>query len=865
MKHFTLALALAFCCMAFASSPRQLNSASVCQEARESAGLIPNLGILTPKQASSHFSGVKDAALDYQQSLLGLKSASSDNDSQDETELIFDEDFDMMEDGSIDNIDTSLDLSGYVIDFENGVIDPNTDYLISDAFTQEPGWTGACVYQAGGAVALYYPNVGGILNTPNNLNLNGVIRVSFRGRSASEYPCTMVVTPCCHDWANIEMATEHKCFIQTFYPEDGWTDVEFDIDVPYDGDDAFIQFNAMTYSDGVIIDDLKIERVLNKIMEPYSISVSNFTDDGFKLSWLGDVKSDGYILNLWETAFDENGTNETLIDFNDLEWDENLMITEFNLPEGWSIELNENMPQVGTNPLDETPGILFYEDYERYYDDRWLPFIATPQGGRVSEFKCQMTVVAENTVEPPYGGEPYATEWRLYGINDTGNSKLLNLGEVANVLGTTIEFDIANAVDYYGISNDYTDQYYGFELEIWPSNDGCVLVDNISFSSVGSSSDEQVVKDLYTIDTQHIFTGLNMDGEHYFTLQAFKGDYVTTLYERERVFGVRPPVALEASDVDTDNGSFVANWETVKGASGYNISVTQRYEATEYTPDYAIISEDFSKLDDMPYTIDNPYVFSGAYLDDLSQYTYVPGWTVYGGTIAAGMVGCQENYDEIFFVCTPYLDLSHGNGVATIYAKAYGTPGDRLRMQYMDEVADIYFDEEGVADGTATLSNVSSGYIYFYTVSGDAFFLDEVKIMQDLSAGDVVVTRLNEVEIDGADIDSYNFENLYVIPGMQYLYTICSWAYNFDTAETYVSEPSNEIVVQFNNSGIQSVIVPADGYIQINGLTITSQTPYDIFDLQGRILAKQQTQFTVKMPGLYIVKTKDCARKVLVK
>ncbi|MCC8112460.1 MAG: T9SS type A sorting domain-containing protein [Bacteroidales bacterium] len=863
MRKFTLAFMLIACWVTAASATRQLNPTSkelVATPSRSTES--PELGVLSQDQATDLFKSIKESPA-VRKAPNGQQTPTQAS-ANAETELLLSENFDLMYDGSVDDIDTSLDISGYIIDFDKGKIDPDTDYHIEAAFTQTPGWSGCCIYQAGGAVALYYPNLGGILNTPNNLNLNGVIRISFRCRSASEYPCTMVVTPCCHDWANIEMATEHQSYIQTFYPEDGWTDVEFEIDVPYEGNDAFVQFNAMTYSDGVIIDDLKIERVKDKIMEPYSISVSHFTNDGFTLSWNGDPQSDGYLINLWETSFDPNSKTETSIDFEDMEWDEDMMVTNFNLPDGWTIELNEKQPQVGTNPLDQSTGILFYEDYTRYFNSRWLPNICTPVGGLVSDFRCQMTVVAENTIAPTYGGDPYSTEWRLYGITDTGSSKLLNKGEVANVLGTTIEFDIANAVDYYGISNDYSDQYYGFELEIWPSNDGCVLVDNIEFASQGLSSDQKVVSDLFTTDTEYAFTGLNMEGEHYYTLQATKGDFITTLYEREHVFGIRPPVALEATEMDADNGSFTANWEAVNGASGYYISVVQHYEAKEYTPDFSILSEDFSKLNDMPYTMDNPYVFEGAYLDDLSNFTHVSGWTVYGGTIAAGMVGCQEEYEDIFYVCTPYLDLTNGNGTAKVYAKAYGKAGDRLRIQYYDEVEDLYFDVNGVADGTVNLSGVDYGSIYFYTVSGAAFFLDEVNVMQDLNEGAIVVTELNQVNFEGGDIESYQFEDLYVISGMEYIYSICSWAYDSDTSSTYVSEPSNEILVQFYTSGLESVETLTESAIRVDGRTIIANTPCDIYDLQGRQLAKQKTTLSVSAPGVYIVKDTTKTQKVIV-
>ncbi len=781
-----------------------------------------------------------------------------------ETELILEENFDLMEDGSPDDIDTSFDLSGYVTDFENGIADPDNIEIDPD-FTHTPGWTGQCVYQAGGAVALYYPDHGGILNTPCNLNLNGVIRVSFRCRTASDSPCIMIVTPCCHDWYNIEMATDHRVYINTFYPADGWTDVEFEIDVPYEGNDAFIQFNALTYSDGVIIDDLKIERVLNKIMEPYSVATSLFTDDGFTLSWKGDPKSDGYVINLWETNFDPNGSVSAFIDFDEIEYDEdNMQVTDFKLPEGWNIELNDQHPEVGLNPTDGSPGILFYEDLGRYYSTRWLPIICTPTGSLVSEFKCQIVVVAENTVAPSSGGDPYTTEWRLYGVTDTGSSKLLTKGEIANVLNTVLDFDISNTVNYYNEVNDYSNQYYGFELELWPSNDGAVLVDNIEFKAVGSNEEKQIYSDLFVTDTEYKFTNLDMTGEHYYTLQAKKDTYLSPDYGREHVFGIKAPVALEATNIDIRNGSFTANWTEVNGALSYQLVISRRYEATKATSDFPVLSEDFSKLDGMSYTLDSPYYFDGSYVDDISHYTHINGWVVYGGALVAGMVGCKAESQLIYFVCTPVLDLSNGDATAKVYVKAVGEYKDRLRVQFGDEVQDLYFDENGQIDGYVELHNLTQGSIYFYSYKGCEFYLDEVKITQSLNAGDILVTQLSDIEVEGQSETSAEVTDIEVIDGLEYIYSVASYAYDLEKAQEYVSEPSNLMVVKFDLGSAERLLV-TEATVRVSGREVTIDNPASIYDLQGRCLAQNTRHFTANQPGILIVKTNGKAKKLVIR
>lgn len=863
MRIITFMLSLVMGCTVGASGQRNISTTGKLPEARERY----SSAVLSPREASAMFTNaVTDREKQqYVKSLETPRHRAASKLAEEETELILEENFDLMTAGSVDAIDTSRDLSGYVTDFAKGQADPDNIDVDPD-YTHTPGWTGQCVYQAGGAVALYYPDHGGILNTPCNLNLNGVIRVSFRCRTASDYPCTMVVTPCCHDWHNIEMATDHRTYIQTFYPADGWTDVEFEIDVPYEGDDAFIQFNALTYSDGVIIDDLKIERVLNKIMEPYAVAPTRFTDDGFTLTWKGDPRADGYILNLWETSFNPDGTTSAVIDFNDIEYTESdMQVTDFKLPEGWNIELNPKQPEVGTNPIDNTLGILFYEDYERYYESRWLPVICTPTGALVSDFKCQIVVVAQNTVSPGSGRDPYSTEWRLYGVNAAGSSQLLTKGEIANVLNTTVEFDIRNTPpNYYNEVYDYSGQYYGFELELWPSNDGAVLADNIEYTAAGCSADEKVYSDLFVEDTQYTFTNLNMEGEHYFTIQSKKDGYVSPEYDRELVFGIKAPEALEATNVDSENGSFTANWTPVEGAVSYQLALSRRYEATQTTPDFPVLTEDFSGLDDLDYTLDNPYYFEGAYVDDLSHYTHVDGWAVYGGAIVAGMVGCKAETEDIYFVCTPELDLSNGDATAKVWVTAVGSYNDRLRVQYGDEVQDLYFDEDGIIEDSVELHNLSQGRIYFYSYGGYEFYLDEVRITQTLNAGDLVSTQVKALEVEAQQQTSADISGIEVVDGLEYTYSVSSYAYDLSTNMDYLSEPSNPIVVKFEVGGVAAPVSP-DATICVSGREITADVPADIFDAQGRCLALKTRRFTADYPGILLVRTNNMVQKVVVR
>lgn len=840
----------------------------------------PVSGVVSPEDAAVRMSKTQESRA-LQMQLRTVKDTpaatqmrASRAEADDNLELIFEEDFDLFTSGSEDNIDTSVDLSGFILDFENGYCDYNI-CDVDPAYTHEPGWTGYCIYQAGGACAIYYPGVGGILNTPNNLNLEGVIRVSFRCRAIGDYSCLLFVDPCYGSFANIH-SVEGYYWMRTFKPAEGWVDVEFDIDVPYSGNDAFLQFNAMNYDDGVIIDDLKVYRVLDKCTAPIDEYVTKFTSDGFTLGWTGDKNADDYLINLWEVGFDENGSNTSTIDFNDMVYDADGNVSDYNLPEGWEVNLLGPGPQVATNQIDGTDALQINAADDVYTSYSKYPSITTPIGGLVSDFKCQIVVSKENTVIDDWFEYALAPEWLLYGILADGTDEMVSFGLLDAQEGSEFYLDISYLEDYYSTyyasygyePGDYTNQYYGFQLMIIPSGDGAVLVDNIEFASAGAVTDAQIYENLAVTGSEYAFTGLNMACDHYYTLQARKGDFVTTLYDRTLAYGLPAPVALPATNVD-DRGEFTANWEAVEGATSYYVHLFAQYEAPQPVEGFVILDEDFSGTENTfsSYTIDNPCKFDLYSSTSLDAYTLVPGWVSYGCQIAAGYVGCMSNTDDIQYVATPAINFDNGDGSVDVYVKAYSTPGETLIVNFIssetevNEYATLKFGADGVAKGTVTLSGVDYGRIYFYN-NGSSFMLDEVKVSQDLNAGDVVTINQLIAVVD-ASLTSCDFSALNLIDGMDFVYTVYTYGYNETYGVRYLSEASNAIKVGFSTSAVESIKTAAN-QIRVDGRTITSDIEAQLFDLQGRNLGKGTT-FSVAAPGVYVVKTAEAVKKVVVK
>lgn len=129
------------------------------------------------------------------------------------------------------------------------------------------------------------------------------------------------------------------------------------------------------------------------------------------------------------------------------------------------------------------------------------------------------------------------------------------------------------------------------------------------------------------------------------------------------------------------------------------------------------------------------YVYLNAFCDN-------PGWTGASTIIADGMVG--SGYGAFQGINTPKLTLNYGKGdfnvEVTVYLESYGY-GDAVlispssaRCEYIGFVAEDGFN-------TVTLpyfEGSSSESLEFKTQDGSAFYLQEVKVTQDLNAGDKV-------------------------------------------------------------------------------------------------------------------------------
>lgn len=220
-----------------------------------------------------------------------VKLAPAETEGEFETLTFVDEDFSRMTAGSVEAHDELHLTERYMTD---------NDPTLSSEWTAIPGYSGVGLYQAGGALAIDYPDYGGFFNTPM-MAMPGELTITFRCRSVKEkgklaFFLNVVKGTVMNPEAVNEDASEVIRITPEDYNEDGWADVEFKLTNTYGGPDCFVQIN--TYS-GLLIDDLKIVGLQSFICTPESLGMSDMKRDGFKLEWTPVLGATDYLLSVF--------------------------------------------------------------------------------------------------------------------------------------------------------------------------------------------------------------------------------------------------------------------------------------------------------------------------------------------------------------------------------------------------------------------------------------------------------------------------------------------------------------------------------------------------------------------------------------
>ena len=222
------------------------------------------------------------------------------------------------------------------------------------------------------------------------------------------------------------------------------------------------------------------------------------------------------------------------------------------------------------------------------------------------------------------------------------------------------------------------------------------------------------------------------------------------------------------------------------------------------------------------------------------------------------MVGCDAlNSDNINYIASPEVDLSHNGGRYVVKVKAYGRVGDFLciydynDMVYGNPAARGAFEpidpahaedtDPGIFEGTLELTGGTISTRLVFTTYGLDFMIDEISICQDLVAGDIF-NQLLGMQTVPAPRTSCVFDHLSLFGIPYYYYTVTALSEDYD----------------YYTQSKQSAYHLVDMTTGINTVSTDNDSEAKLFDLQGRRLPQNHNA-----KGIFITRKNGKSTKVI--
>ena len=705
-----------------------------------------------------------------------------------ESTVVLEEDFSLFTAGTEDQPDSKN-------------IAPGTNYVyeVDPAYTHVPHWLGYSVYQAGGCAAIamydYYGYMyGGYISTPE-AELYGEATITFRARRATANPTVGTLDLALCD--NTSGRLETKEFPLT----SEWQEFTWTTDKATFNDKNIFQFT--TVGGMILVDDIKITRVRNKIANVDANNPINNSPTEFVASWMRSTTADidGYLFSLWRTEMPEKEeTGSVSIDFesiNVLSDGKSIDTDNPGYPEGWTIDVSTNGEQdMCTTKGDYNSGKqgINFDAEGDYILSPEMPapiskisFWVKPSSMKSEEYYFSLVGVQ---VKDIYGEwEPIAA-LPNYWMNSKGGMYVFEGDEVGHYI-TQVRFSCEGS---YGIT---------------------FAIDDITLEYATQAMPKMLITDSLVTDTFCLVSGIDPSMEHFYNVKVKEGDLISAPSNSVWVDGITgiTPVALPATDI-TEN-SFVANWEGNHNAGSYKLTISQTEKTTTANQEVVMIEEDFSGIKDGTFTDPG---FSWDLIHNLSEHgqstqewllTY-PRWVVG----MAGSQGPNEWSGRAGLVLSPKMKL--GNNAVKVSFKAYNKlAGERIWVLAVEEhdspqaVAGVVVPcgkANTYTTDTVILDNVDFGekplHIAFMSEQGE-FYIDDVKISLIVpEAGTIIEKVYKTLEVK---------ETSCAITDLPAGTT--EYAYNVIVKRTkdfldYTSNISNTVLVNLLSTDVEDVQVP---------------------------------------------------------
>lgn len=855
MKKFTL-IASGLCLMATASAfaviapgrvPVQTNEDLVNPQRmvvspaeKNEAPTATSTTIWSPKNSTKFRAPQKASGLDRRNVTIPA-----------DAEVIIDQDFSLLTEGSEDELGPSL-LPSPVTSID--------DMFISAEYMGEEGWFGYGLYSAGGAIAITQPtpygyNAGGVLDTPD-LELYGRVFIKFKVKvipAEGKDPKAILYVSCAIDkLADYPQAVNRIPYDQPgaaiqsfdFSASDGWQEVTMMVYNPYQGNDCFCQINCIYPETGVIVDDFMVYRDYGLCLPPSNLLSYDFTNDGFTARWDPGAQNDSYLLTLISQV--EDGEQEsTSVNLDNIKVDQNGKITSLSDLKGIEIYLQDNLGTIDEG-FEGSGAVIMTSDQDG---------IILPDEGKPI---IEASLYLKSEVQP----SSYAL---LYVIGELNGYPQV-VGSIP--LTDAVEGKTFNMEDYVvGFGSYTTFMYQPMGLAEGES----VIVDNIDWTVSAPFVENTVFEDRPVDSNVVVLTDLDPSLEYFFAVKGVSADgMVSSQTEFKHAIGCPAPNALKASDVDSDEGSYVANWEPSVKANAYEVANYEMRTIAENTPDYTVLYDDFENAKDPDgYGID----ITGTSFDGLADNN---GWTSDFGLYSESSIGSYYGGD----VVSPYLSLGSDNGKFKVKTQLSGLPGTSIIIQCnVTSYQVAYIPAEGNPEELSSEEfefefedGTDMTQLIFYNADGwDTFLIQDIEITQNKTEGDKVLAFQNSAIVDGANSTSYKFTGLMPSENYDYAYTVSAFGKYLGIG--FQSNPSNVVPVEFEVSSVDEILNNEEAKIEVVGRCIMIDLPETsvirVYDLAGRIIRNVEGNqgincIRIDNPGIYIVNIDGKSVKVLV-
>ena len=708
---------------------------------------------------------------------------------------------------------------------------------IPDSYTKTPGWRGNGVYQAGGICMLgeyvnsYDQKSFGSITSPK-MALFGTVKITFRARAIAGNETNLWLAFCDSYNGPVD---DIDCPLTTEWKQFAFTSTKGSFDSPCN-----FQFKAENGT--LLLDDIKIERTIDRIPAPESLPAINNSLTEFVANW-EPTDAPEHLLNVYYQVVPTNPKTETVTENFDgirLKADgKSIDTANPNYPAGWTIDVS-------------TKGATDMRTDEGWYN-------SAPQAIVLDEVDDYILTAPTNL---PIKSVKFWIRPTKY---DEDNNSLLAVRLFGNN-GTKVDH-IANLPNYWleedGGWKEFSGEQIGLgynQIELrYESKDGDMgfVIDDIQIECEEQPVNKFVIENLPVEGESYTVSDIDPEKDYYYYLQARDGEIVSDTSYPVWVDGLNGLKVKTLQPTETSATSFTANWERMPHADSYVVSACRIVKATEPINDVTVITENFDKITEG--TVETPGTFY-ANLNLAENGMANSAWILTNPAWAEGMAGTNGTtwYGAAGLVASPRMSLKNNGGTFTVEANVYATVNTIPELSNAQEVILVMIlnditDQQASAALEIPCPNVGLNHgkvtfkgdgrdniiIAFMSKSGKRFFVDDVTITQNLLAGESLVSPAFASAV--TDKTSHTFTGL--TEGEGHGYTVV--AKRTKAYEDYATNTSDMMTVEAVPAGIENVIVDND-------------STFTVYNLQGiRVLTTTDKTVLSTLPrGIYIINGK---------